>query len=121
MERIVIFLMQANRKSKKNKDIAYIQTYTDIIIPVIFLGLEIIFFLEKEEILKTENRYSIYMLAFTCFVLPSFILFYVIFPPKKIIKNYRKYSYPQNYIWYLRGIFIIIFGMFVLNAIYNKR
>lgn len=54
-------------------------------------------------------------------MLPYMITFYFIFPPKKIIKNYRKYTYPKNYIWYLRGVFIASFIIFVLSAIYNNR
>lgn len=112
--KIVVFLMRHNRKDKRNKHLAYIQTLVDIMVPIVLFLLQLIFLLKIDCILNQKNKAELYLLSFIYIVLPLFIIFIIIFSPKKIIINYRKYTYSKMYIWYLRSLYIGSILLFIL-------
>ena len=96
--KLVVFLMRHNRKDKRYKDLAYIQTFIDIVSPIILL------------LIMLGLKFALYIFF------PLGILFYIFYSPQKIINNYRKYTYSKHYIWYLRAIYIGILIIFILSA-----
>ena len=112
--KIVVFLMQHYRKDKRNKHLAYIQTLADIMVPIVLFLLQLIFLLKIDCILNHKNKAELYLLSFIYIVLPLFIIFIIILSPKKIIINYRKYTYSKMYIWHLRSLYIGSILLFIL-------
>lgn len=103
--KIVVFLMRHNRKDKRNKHLAYTQTFADIFVPILLLVILVMLSSDIDLLVSAKSKSEQYLRAFLYFVLPLGILFHIFYSPKKIIKNYRKYSYSKHYIWYLRAIY----------------
>ena len=121
MMKIVVFLMRHNRKDKRNKHLAYTQTFTDIFVPILLLVILVMLSSDIDLLVSAKSKSEQYLRAFLYFVLPLGILFYIFYSPKKIIKNYRKYSYSKHYIWYLRAIYIGVLVTFILWAILRQQ
>ena len=115
MEYEPIFIISiSSPKEKKNKYLAYIQTLVDIMVPIVLFLLQLIFLLNIDYILNHKNKAELYLLSFIYIVLPLFIILIIIFSPKKIIINYRKYTYSKMYIWHLKSIYVGSILLFIL-------
>lgn len=112
--KIAVFLMQHHRKDKRNKHLAYIQTLVDIMVPIVLFLLLLIFLLKIDYILDHKNKAELYLSSFFYIVSPLFIILIIIFSLRKIIANYRKYTYSKMYIWYLRFIYVGSILLFIL-------
>lgn len=119
--KLVVFLMRHNRKDKRYKDLAYIQTFIDIMSPIILLLIMLLFSLEIEHILNAQSNIGLGLKFALYIFFPLGILFYIFYSPQKIINNYRKYTYSKHYIWYLRAIYIGILIIFILSAILRQQ
>ena len=91
--KIVVFLMRHNRKDKRNKHLAYTQTFADIFVPILLLVILVMLSSDIDLLVSAKSN----------------------------IKNYRKYSYSKHYIWYLRAIYIGVLVTFILWATLRQQ
>ena len=107
--KLVVFLMRHNRKDKRSKDLAYIQTFIDIMSPIILLLIMLLFSLEIEHILNAQSNIGLGLKFALYIFFPLGILFYIFYSPQK------------HYIWYIRAIYIGILIIFILSAILRQQ
>ncbi|OWK97219.1 hypothetical protein AP75_12355 [Kaistella haifensis DSM 19056] len=118
MLKVIVFLYQYYLEVDKSEKLAYLRVmgWFFVVFGVFFTTSLLNFFSIKIPIigeLHQKGRMYGYLEGFLV-SLPYFLLFYIFYPPKKLQYYKGKFTYPQNYIWYLRIGFVLYIVLWML-------
>lgn len=88
MKYLILMFFKYYRRGKQTKNIAYFSSITAVILCLHIVFFSLMSLLKIDYILNHKNKAELYLLSFIYIVLPLFIIFIIIFSPKK--KNCHK-------------------------------